>query len=185
MATMGVIVTEMALCLLAALGIGAFFAYFYAKSSAKAYYEDKIDALQELCESKRKEAEAIKEQYLKLEIESAKNEEEAKRCEALLVACREKEEALLTQLDLIAQENASLQQKLDTLDPDSSGHEVLAKEIAELKKMLDVKHTDLTAKIKDELMEDLTKAEKMLKEGVKTGKITSFIQTILGKIRPN
>jgi chromosome segregation ATPase len=183
MATMGVIVTEMALCLILALLTGALFAYLYAKASAKSYYEDKIDALQELCESKRKEADRVKEQYGKLEIKNAELEEEAERCEELLVKCREKEEEMLTQLDVIAQENESLQQKLNNLDPHANSHEAVVEELNKLKKLLNEKDTGLTAKIKEDLTEDLNRAEEMLKEGVGTGKIASFLQSLFGKFK--
>jgi uncharacterized membrane protein YraQ (UPF0718 family) len=185
MAVMGVIVTEMVFCLVAALAIGALFAYFYAKASARAFYEDKIDALQELCESKREEAEKIKALYSKLEIENARLDEEAVRCEELLTQCRENEEELLAQLDVIAQENASLQEKMRYSQSAQSDVSGLIEQISALKKSIEQKNGDLDENIKAEVTRDLDEAEQMLREGKKHSKITALMQMILGKIKPD
>ena len=188
MATMGVIVTEMILCLLVALLIGALFGYLYGRSSTRERYENKIDALQELCESKRKESEAIKERFGKLEIENAKLEEEAQRCEELLVECREKEEEMLRQIDVIVQENESLQQKLSYVtekEEDEGERTSLLEEIGTIKKLLEEHSAQISSEVREEIVEELSKAEKMVREGAKKGKIGLTLQSLFGKIKPS
>jgi len=69
MSEMEIIITKMVLCLLGALLIGLFFGYLYTKRKIKEIYEDKIDALEELCEANKAESKELKNKYGSMEID--------------------------------------------------------------------------------------------------------------------
>jgi chromosome segregation ATPase len=181
---MQVIIAEMALCLLAALLIGALFGYLYARAKSKERYEDKIDALQELCESKRKESEQLKTAFGRLEVDNNKLIEENEHIENLLVECREKEEELLTQLDILVQENESLHQKLKQCpDEESVTKEMLLDKISDIKKTVADLGSDLEDEIKAEIKEGIEEVEKLVEKEVENKKVMGYLSTLFGKIK--
>ncbi len=189
MTTLGMIVTQMALCLGAALLIGAFFGYLYARAKSKEYYEHKIDALQEMCEAKKEEAEALKTQFGKLEIENSKLQEECEQYEELLVQCRTHEEELMTQLDVTKQENESLRQSLEAYEAkqaksDEEESYKLLEKLTEIKTLLKTEASNMAQGLKEEIIHEIDKAEELVKNSDNTGKINTLIHTILGKFKP-
>ncbi len=186
MSNMAVIVSEMALCLLAALAIGALFGYLFSRAKNREHYENKIDALEELCESKRQESEYLKENYGKLEIEKNRLVEENEHCEELLVKCRENEEQLLTQLDMLVQENESLTQKLKQYQENSQNGEPdreLLQKLSDIKAALSNSAAEISDTLKKEVHEEIEKVEKALSGGEKKQNILSYLNTLLGKVK--
>ncbi|RUM68171.1 MAG: hypothetical protein DSZ05_01495 [Sulfurospirillum sp.] len=66
---------KMALCLVAALLLGMFFGYLYTRRKTKEMYEDKLDALEELCESKKSETHELKTKYGSMEVDMLRLQE--------------------------------------------------------------------------------------------------------------
>ena len=190
MSNMQIIIAEMTGCLVAALLLGALFAYLFAKARSREYYENKIDALEELCESKKEEAQRFKAAYGNLEIENSRLQEEKGEYEQLLLKCRTSEEDLLTQLDVIAQENASLRQEIENLkqqpqaqtDRDQIEGEVALEKLKELKEVLHSKAEYLKEEIKNQVSEEIDQAEERMQKGVSGSKLFSFVNKVFGKI---
>ncbi len=183
MTTMGIIIAKMALCLIAALLVGLLFGYLFARARTKERYEDKIDALEELCENKKEEARRYKELYGKKELEANTLHEEIEKHEELLVTCKKREEELMTQLDLLVEENGALQEKLSQAEAqDEDGSEIVAK-IEQMMQTLEEEGPRLASELKKELKEDLQEAREMVQNGTKNGKIAKLLDTIAGKFR--
>lgn len=185
MSTIQVIIAEMALCLLAALLIGALFGYLYTRARSKERYEDKIDALQELCESKRKESEQLKIAFGKLEIENSKLHDENEHIEKLLVKCRENEEELLTQLDMLVQENESLEHKLkNCADESDITNDMLLKKISQMKEELLKEGPTLGNELKNEIKEGIEHVEQLVTTEAPKRKVMEYLGALFGKLRP-
>lgn len=190
MSTTEIIITEMSGCLVAALLLGALFGYLFTKARSREYYENKIDALEELCESKKEEAERIKAAYGNLEIENSRLQEENEEYEQLLLKCRTSEEDLLTQLDVIAQENESLRQEIENLkqqphaqvDEDQIEAEVALEKLKELREVLISKAENMKEEIKSQVSEEIDKAEETMQKGVSGSKLFAFVNKLFGKI---
>jgi uncharacterized membrane protein YraQ (UPF0718 family) len=185
MSNLQIIIAEMALCLLAMLLIGALFGYLYGRARSKERYEDKVDALQELCESKRKESEQLKTAFGKLEIDNNKLIEENEHIENLLVECREKEEELLTQLDMLVQENESLHQKLKKCSDESSvTKEMLLETILQIKEAVTETKPDLDSEMKQEIKEGIEKVEELIEKETDNKKAAGYLNTLFSKLKP-
>jgi septal ring factor EnvC (AmiA/AmiB activator) len=185
MTTMGIIITEMALCLLAALLIGLFFGYLYAKVKGKEFYEDKIDALEELCEAKKHEASDLKARYGNMEIEIAKLHEQKTKNEKIIQKCREKEEEMLAQLELLAEKNDKLEQSLANVDskvPVLNKDEIIQK-IDEIKKLLEEKREVITEEVQKEIIQEVEELKEEIKNEENSSKIVTFLQNIIKKIK--
>jgi septal ring factor EnvC (AmiA/AmiB activator) len=184
MTTIGIIITEMALCLLAALLIGLFFGYLYAKVKGKEFYEDKIDALEELCEAKKLEASELKARYGNMEIEIAKLYEQRTRDEKIIENCKVKEEEMLAQLELLADKNDKLEQSLANINtnvPVFNKDEIIQK-IDEINKLLTEKREVITEEVQKEIIKEVEELKDEIKNEENSSKIVTFLQNIIKKI---
>ncbi len=195
MTTLGIVVTEMALCLLAALVMGLFFGYLYAKAKTKEYFENKIDALEELCEAKRVEASELKTRYGNMEIEITKLQEKCANDEKIIENCKEKENEMLAQLELLAEKNEKLQQNLNEMEAEQKqakqeafvkidGSEVLNK-IDEIAHLLKDKTKTLTHEVKQEIVEEVQEIKKELSSdsAENSNKVVTILQNIMKKLK--
>jgi len=144
MGTMEIIITKMALCLLAALLIGLFFGYIFARRKAKEFFEHKIDALEELCEAKKSESNELKTKYGNMEIEMLRlkdinNDREAQisKQESDLEECRKKLETYQGDEEKISALEQMYAGKKEELENLKKSYDDLASDMETMKSMCD------------------------------------------------
>lgn len=163
------------------------------EENEQAVFEKKKDEIRAECE---KEKEAIAAEYKqKEEQETAKfkNKEKEliteceKKRDEILDEYKKREEEMLSQLEMIAKKNETLQQKLDACISKSAESNfdtgTVLEQISEIAAMLNEKREILTETVKEEIKEEIEELKKEIQERPKSGKIAKFLQNIIKKIK--
>ncbi len=152
MTEMEIIVTKMALCLLGALLIGLFFGYLYTKRKTKEMYEDKIDALEELCEANKTESKELKNKYGSMEIDMLRLKDINKEYEETL----EKNKKSIEEYESKLEECGKSEEKVAALE---ELYESKKREVEELKKQYEKSDSEI-----EKLKETCNTYEKRISE---------------------
>jgi len=179
MSAMGIIISKMVLCLLAALLIGFVFGLLFIRARTKEYYEDKIDALEELCEAKKQESAELRTKYGNMDVEMSRLKENLSEEEEKLTALQKRNTEYETKLQEKEEEIELLEKKIETLQQEKE-QEIGAK-VAEREKEITEALTQEFEEKEKSLLADCAQKEEKLKAEIEQGfheKIASLEESL-------